>query len=119
MHAGDGGVVQHIRRKYDVIRVLARIVACGDSAFDLAERHGIHFYARLAHQTQNMNIRAGFLGETNDVELAQTVDLRADDLRVINPDRAAVLRGQRQQRVGVKGTVGVIKRTWHGETPLS
>ncbi len=119
MHAGEGRLIQHIRRKHDVIRVLARIVARGDSAFDLAERHGIHFNARLAHQAQDMNIRAGFLRITNDIELTQAVDLRADDLRVINPDRAAVLRMQLQQRVGVKGAVGVIKRTWHSETPLS
>jgi len=66
-----------------------------------------------------MNIRAGFLRKTNDIELTQAVDLRADNLRVINLDRAAVLRRQRQQRVGVKGAVGVIERTWHGETPLS
>ena len=66
-----------------------------------------------------MNIRAGFLGETDNVKLIQLGNLRANNLRVVDPHRAAKFGRQAQQVVGGQVCIGVVERAWHSELRLS
>ena len=92
-----------------------RIVSGSQRALDLAQRHRIHLHALLAHQAKDVDIRAGLLRKTHYVELAQLSNLAADNLRVVDPNRAAELGGQTQQIVCVQVGIGGVKRVWHKE----
>jgi len=114
MHSGQGGAVDQVGGKDDGVAVDLWIVARRQRALDFTQRYGVNLDALLAHQAQNMDVGAGFLGKTHHVELMQGGNFVADNLRVINPDRATKLRRQAQQIVGVQIGVGVVQRAWHG-----
>ena len=92
-----------------------RIVPGRQRALNLAQRHRIHLHALLAHQAQNVDIGAGLLRKTHHVELAQLGNLAADNLRVVNPNRAAEFGGQTQQVFCAQVGIGSVKRVWHKE----
>ena len=62
-----------------------------------------------------MDIGAGLLGKTHHVELAELSYLAADNLRVIDPHRAAKFGGQAKQVLGSQVSIGGVKRAWHNE----
>ena len=108
-------VVDQVSGKDDIVRMLMRIVPRRQRALDLAQRHRIDLHALLAHQAQNVDIGAGLLRKTHHVELAQLGNLAADNLRVVNPNRAAELGGQTQQVFCAQVGIGGVKRVWHKE----
>ena len=115
MHARQRGVVYQVSGKDDRVAVGFRIKPGRQCTFDLTQRYGVNLHALLAHQAQNMNIGAGLLRKTHYVELAQLSNLAADNLRVVDPNRAAELGGQTQQIVCVQVGIGGVKRVWHKE----
>ncbi|MNC45024.1 hypothetical protein D3C75_939600 [compost metagenome] len=61
-----------------------------------------------------MNVRTRFLRKTNHIKLTQLGNLLANNLSIINPDRAAKFRRQCQQVLRIQRGVGVIEWAWHG-----
>ena len=114
MHARKRRVVDHVGGKDNCVTVGFRIKPGRQRALNFAKRNGVNLYPQLAHQAQNMNIRAGFLGKTHHVELMQRGDLLANDLRVVDPHRAAEFGRQAQQVIGVQISVSLVQRAWHG-----
>ncbi|SVK54259.1 Uncharacterised protein [Acinetobacter baumannii] len=112
-------MIQYVRGKHDIARLAARLKTGLQRPLDFAERHRIHLHALLAHQAQNMNVRTGFLRETDSVEVAQLSDALADDVGIISPDRATEALRQGQQVSGVQRGGGVVQRAWHGDIPNS
>lgn len=51
--------------------------------FDLTGRHRADQHTLLSHEAENMGVRAGFLCESDRVELPQTSNLCADTLSVV------------------------------------
>ena len=90
--AGQRGGVNDISREDDIIRMVLRIISRRQRALNFTQRNGIHLYALLTHQAQNMNIRAGLLRKAHHIKLLQGRDLTANNLRVIDPYRAAEFR---------------------------
>ncbi len=110
-------VINHIGSKNNLI--LTRHVTRRQRTFDLTKRNRIHLHALFAHQTQNMNIRARLLGKTHYIKLAQFGNLRADDLRIINPYRTAEFGWQTQQVVGGQVGISVVEWAWHSRLRYS
>ncbi len=112
MHPGQCRLVNHIGGKDDLI--ISRHETCRQRTFNLTKRDGIHLHALLAHQAQYMNIRAGLLGETHHIKLAQFGYLRADNLRIVNPYWTAEFGGQTQQVICGQVSISAVEWTWHG-----
>ena len=112
MHPGERRFINHIGGKDNLI--FARYKTCRQRAFNFAKRDGIDLHALLAHQAQNMNIRTCLLGKTHHVKLTQFGNLRANNLRIIDPHRAAEFGRQAQQVVGGQVSVCVVEWAWHG-----
>ena len=51
--------------------------------------------------------------KTHHVKLAELGNLAANNLRIIDPDRAAKFRRQAQQVVRGQVSIGGVKRVWH------
>ncbi|MNC72911.1 hypothetical protein D3C75_1240300 [compost metagenome] len=64
-----------------------------------------------------MDIRAGLLGKTNNIEMTQLADALANDSGVIGPYWATKTPRQGQQVSGIKSGSGVVESTWHGGIP--
>ncbi|MNC12275.1 hypothetical protein D3C75_599940 [compost metagenome] len=114
MDPGQRRAVDQIGGKDNRIAVDIWIVSGGQRALDFTQRHGIDLHALLAHQAQNVDVGAGFLGKTHHVELMQGRNFLADNLCVVHPYRAAKLSRQAQQIVGIQVGVGIVQRAWHG-----
>ncbi len=66
-NARQRGVIQQVSGKNDLIA--ARLKTGSQRPFNFTQRNGIDLDARFTHQTQNMNIGAGFLGKTHGIKL--------------------------------------------------
>ena len=95
--------------------MLLRVITRRQRTFNLPEGDGIHLDALFTHQAQNMDIGAGLLGKAHHVELAELGYLAADNLRVVDPHRAAKFARQAEQVPGSQVGIGGVKRAWHNE----
>jgi len=86
----DGGerlLIEQVGGEDDLGRLRAGFETGCQRAQDLTPRHRIDLHALLAHQPQDMGIRAGFLRKSDHVEAGQCSNARADDGSVIDPER--------------------------------
>ncbi|MNT23316.1 hypothetical protein D3C72_1587330 [compost metagenome] len=102
-HRGERGVVDQIRGEDNAFGFAARLEACGQAAFDLAQRHGIDDHAFRAHEAQDVQVGARLLGVADRVEAAQLRDAVADDGGVVHPQRRAVLGGELGELARIEG----------------
>ncbi|MNR16674.1 hypothetical protein D3C85_1332910 [compost metagenome] len=79
------GVVDQVGGEDDAFGFAPRLEARRQAAFDLAQGYRVHDRAFRAHQAQDMQVRAGFLGVADGVEAAQLRDAFADDGGVVHP----------------------------------
>ncbi len=93
-HGFQGGAVQQVCGEDDLGFILAARIAGGQGAQQFALGDSVDLHALFAHQAQDVQVGAGLLGEADDVEALQTLDLTADGGGVVDPQRGAELRGE-------------------------
>ena len=86
---GERLLVEQVGGEDDLSRLRAGLETGRQRAQDLAARHRIDLHALLAHQPQDMGVRAGFLCKSDHIEAGQGSNARTDKASVINPERRA------------------------------
>ena len=81
--------VEQVGGEDDLSRLRARLETGRQRTQDLAARHRVDLHALLAHQPQDMGVRAGFLCKSDHIEAGQCSNARTDDGSVIDPERRA------------------------------
>jgi hypothetical protein len=83
--------IEQITGQNNTRRVTCWAVSSEQRPLDFTQLYGIDPHALFADQPENMQVRAGFLRISNDIEALQLVDACPDGLGVITPERGAVL----------------------------
>jgi hypothetical protein len=86
----EGIVIEDVGGIDDGGRVATGGVAGLDSAVDLPGRDGVDDDPVLAHEREDGDVRAGFLGEADGLEISEFGDALFDDGLVIGKERRAI-----------------------------